>query len=283
MLESIGQEETQARIAADRLVADIRTGTLEPGRKLRVEELKKRYGFGASPLREALLLLTSQGYVTGESYRGYRVAQMSFEDLADITLAREVVETAMLRRSLEIRSDEWAVGVVAALERLRLVVQKSPVDSIDGVTPTGLAHKHFHLALVAGCLSPRLLSSQRLLYDQASRYRDVMVQEIKSPEHFVEIHAELAHTVLKADVEPACQALRDHLNLTPRDVYGATLHDRGHDRGSGIGDSKASPLRKASVRPHDRPATSGAVCAQVSSDDDRPVSLRVGADWAATE
>jgi GntR family carbon starvation induced transcriptional regulator len=225
-LASMSVEETQARVAAERLMADIRSGVLRPGSRLGVSELRERYGIGASPLREALLLVTSLGYATGESHRGYRVAEISFDDLADITLAREVIETGMLRESMQRRSDEWAVGIVAALERLRLAVARSPLAEMNETTATGAAHKHFHVALVSGCHSPRLLKAQTLLYDQAARYREIMVGQVKSAELFIEVHDQLARIVLSGDFDAASEALRGHLNLTPRDVYAAIAPDR---------------------------------------------------------
>ena len=45
---------TLASSVYDRLRADILTGELEPGRKLRIEFLGKRYHTGHSPIREAL-------------------------------------------------------------------------------------------------------------------------------------------------------------------------------------------------------------------------------------
>lgn len=208
-------EETQARIAAEKLTAEIWSGALEPGRKLRVVELKARYGFGASPLREALLMLSSTGYVDGESHRGYRVARMSLEDLADITRAREVVETGMLRESMTARSDEWVVRAVGALERLRLAAQR-PAFAVKAAVDS--AHKQFHAALVSGCSSRRLAAAQSLLFDQASRYREIMIGEVRDWTEFVAVHEALASVALHGDPDAACEALRAHLNITQREV-----------------------------------------------------------------
>src|SRR3546814_10393105 len=46
------------------------------GIKLQIEDLKARYGLSASPLREALARLVSQGFVQIENQRGFRVAPM---------------------------------------------------------------------------------------------------------------------------------------------------------------------------------------------------------------
>lgn len=213
-------EETQARVAVARLTSDILTGALAPGGKLRIAELKQKYGIGASPLREALSRVTSLGYVTTESRRGYRVAEMSYSDLADITLARQTIEIGMLRESLDLRSDEWELGIVGALEKLRWSMRKynRMGDIVDAQIAT--AHKDLHVALVGGSSSPRLIAMQDLLFDQASRYREVMVSELHSADAFIRKHDELVKSVLEDDPEKALIALSDHLQITLHDVYG---------------------------------------------------------------
>jgi DNA-binding GntR family transcriptional regulator len=214
-------EETQAQVAGDRLMADILSGVLGPGRKLRIAELKTLYGIGASPLREALSRVASLGYVTTESRRGYRVAAMSKADLADITRSRQVIEAGMLRESMEARHDEWEMDIIASFERLRWTVRKNERgESLTG-DQINLAHKKLHLALVGGCTAPRLIAMQDLLFDQAFRYREMMISEVSSSHDFLQKHEKLVEVVLDYDIEKAVRELWDHLNLTLRDVYSA--------------------------------------------------------------
>ena len=51
---------TRASAVYEQLRSDIAHGALEPGAKLRVEAMCKRYGVGASPLREALSRLSAE-------------------------------------------------------------------------------------------------------------------------------------------------------------------------------------------------------------------------------
>lgn len=215
-------EETQAVIAADCIIRDIRNGVLVPDHKLRVGELRERYGIGASPLREALSIVTSLGYATSESHRGYRVAGLSPTDLADITSAREIIETGMLRESMLAHTDEWAIGIITANERLKRLVARSCVDQMNLAEPIKEAHKQLHISLTAGGGSERLAKMQDLLFDQAGRYRDLMLAEVRSPQHFVDTHDALVQTVLGGDVDAACASLRDHLRRTLREVYSQT-------------------------------------------------------------
>jgi len=214
----ISSDETLARVAAERIIGDILSGTLEPGRKLRVIELKQQYGIGASPLREALLLVTALGYATGESHRGYRVAAVSRQDLADITMAREVIELGMLGACMAAPNDEWAIGIVTAMERFRRAVQAAG-NAFHASEVVAATHKALHAACVAHCGSPRLVAMQALLFDQARRYRDLMLQGLQSAEDFISVHEQLVNVILSGDAVGAAEALRRHLQLTLRDVY----------------------------------------------------------------
>ncbi|RJF79136.1 FCD domain-containing protein [Azospirillum cavernae] len=212
-------EDTLANVAVQRIIDDIVSGALEPCAKLRIESLKEQYGMGASPLREALSRLTTLGFVTNESHRGFRVAPMSEADLQDITLNRRMVEREALLRSMRRDDDEWEVGVVAAFTRLERTVER--LRSGQGAEGADLerAHKQFHAAVVAHCDSPRLLGLHDTLYDQAQRYRRLMMRGIQDLDEFLDHHAILLKALLGGDADAAASALVDHLNLTLKSVY----------------------------------------------------------------
>jgi GntR family carbon starvation induced transcriptional regulator len=187
--------------------ADIIAGRLPPGTKLQIDDLKSRYGLSASPLREGLARLISQGFVSAESQRGFRVAAMSAEDLADITLARQVVEPAALKLAIA-RGDRY----VARMEG----------QTLENFTEFSDLHKGFHVALIAACGSPRLLDEQSRLYDQAERYRQGMMQNFMVIGHGVLMreHKQLMDMVLARDADGACTSLQHHLGHTYEFCYG---------------------------------------------------------------
>jgi DNA-binding transcriptional regulator YhcF (GntR family) len=84
----------------ERLRNDIVCGKLAASEKLRVQELSRRYGVGASPLREALSRLTADGLVVSESNRGFRVAPMSADDFMDVVANRRRLESIALEQSI---------------------------------------------------------------------------------------------------------------------------------------------------------------------------------------
>jgi DNA-binding GntR family transcriptional regulator len=95
--------------AYERLREDIVHGAFHPGDKLRIEFLKQTYDVGATPLREALYRLSADGFVHVQGQRGFRVADMSLEELKDITNLRVVLE-GMALTSRTSRNGKPATG-----------------------------------------------------------------------------------------------------------------------------------------------------------------------------
>src|ERR1700682_4922533 len=84
--------DTLSERAAGILQRDILAGKLPPGSRLAITELAQHYEIGATPLREGLSRLVSRGLIVAIGQRGFRVASVSREDLADITCMRTAVE-----------------------------------------------------------------------------------------------------------------------------------------------------------------------------------------------
>ncbi|MEV6927386.1 GntR family transcriptional regulator [Dactylosporangium sp. NPDC051485] len=70
---------------------------LLPGEKIRQVDLAERIGVSRSPLREALRTLESEGVVSYEANRGYVVARLDDDDLAQIYRMRALLEDELLR------------------------------------------------------------------------------------------------------------------------------------------------------------------------------------------
>lgn len=208
------EKGTLTELALSKLRDDIVGGAYEAGSALRIEMLKERYGMGASPLREALARLVTEGFVTNEANRGFRVAPMSPEDLADITLVRQTVERQALRLAMERGGDEWEVGIVAALRRLTLAANRSYDTAAERFQALDAVHWQFHRAMVAGCGSPRLLELQEIYYRQGIRYRRRVLDMLADDEDFVFQHEELARALFRRDIDAALAAMHEHIDFT---------------------------------------------------------------------
>lgn len=196
-----------------RLREDLLAGELPAGQPLRMNVLREHYGYGLTPLREALFQLVAEGLVTVEDQRGFRAADVSWEDLADLTEQRVFLESQALRLSLEHGDLVWESRVLAAHHRLA----GTPL-----LTPNGdlreewvVAHREFHRVLVEACGSPRLLRFRELLSDQAERYRRWSVRQEPGRDVASE-HRALAEAALARQSDLAVQCLSEHYWRTAR-------------------------------------------------------------------
>src|SRR5215218_11470185 len=89
---AVTEAATLSERAATLVEHDILTGLLAPGSRLGIVDLVQRYEIGATPLREGLSRLMSRGLIVGIGQRGFRVADISREDLFDITTMRTAIE-----------------------------------------------------------------------------------------------------------------------------------------------------------------------------------------------
>ena len=144
--EQIG---TLTERAGASIEAAIVRGQLPPGAKLRIAEIASEFGISPTPMREALSRLVSRGLVNAIGQRGFRVAAVSSEDLADITFTRVALESAALRRSVGVGDGKWEGGIVSALHQLKRIAGRNKI--LQNSPELDAVHRDFHASLIAAC------------------------------------------------------------------------------------------------------------------------------------
>lgn len=199
-----------------KLRKDIISGTLAPGRKLKIEELRKSYDVGSSPIREALSLLTSDHFVERIDQRGFRVSKVSGEEFAELLKTRCWLEERALRESIEHGSSQWEEQVVLANYRLSRMPRSQAEDHFVANMAWEEQHKKFHMALIAACGSSMLLKFCDQLYDQNVRYRQLSGSTAYPARDVAEEHNAICDAVLARDADLAVANLLSHYNQTSR-------------------------------------------------------------------
>lgn len=197
----------------DRLRRDILSCALPPEARLRLEDLRERYGTGLSPIRETLMRLEAEGLVVLEPNRGFRVAPISRAHLSDLTANRIELEAIALRWAIARGGVDWEAEILAAFHRLRRQ-SKADLETGGMREEWKKEHRAFHRALVAGCASPILISLHDSLFDQAERYVAVSITRKAIPRDDVGEHQRLMEAVVARKPELALRASRDHIQRT---------------------------------------------------------------------
>jgi DNA-binding GntR family transcriptional regulator len=198
----------------NRMRADIIACRLMPNERLRVETLRERYGMGTSPIREALMRLETEGLVELEQNKGFRVAEMSHENLTDLMRTRIEIETIALRWSLEKGGVDWEADLLGAFHRLSRQTKVEPGRPEAISEAWSREHAAFHTALVAGCGAPTLLTIRARLFEQADRYVALSIMSNGPLRDDVGEHRQLMRAALDRDVEKTLELNRAHITRT---------------------------------------------------------------------
>ena len=217
---NLPQEEVSGRTLAsdirERLRADIVSGTLKPGLRLRFDEIRARYDVGLSPLREALFRLVSEGLVVSEDHRGFRVAPVSRSKLMDISFMRKELESMALKLSIERGDVAWESLVLASFHQLAAISSKNDNGSLD--PEWGRRHKAFHFALASACGSEWLLQFREVLADQWARYSSLCIQFTRYERNVLEEHREIMEAAMARDAAAAVYLIGRHISRSAQIV-----------------------------------------------------------------
>ncbi|MBL8363295.1 MAG: FCD domain-containing protein [Rubrivivax sp.] len=204
-------------------------GEFEPGARLRVEDLARRYAISSSPVREALNRLSEQGLVKLLENRGFRVAPLTAEGVSDLARVRVLVECDALRDAMAHGDDAWEAQVVAAGHELALAERRLGNEARALDDDWSARHRRYHLSLYAACTSPLLLQMADVLFDNAERYRRWAARSRPVARRKHDEHQQLLGAVIARDADKAVALLRTHI-LRTEQVVAAALHGAGAAR-----------------------------------------------------
>lgn len=198
--------DTFASMVTERLRADIVNGVLKPGTQLGEVELAKNFGVSRGPVREALQRLIQEGLLHSEPHRGVFIPVLTDEDVVDIYLARDALESAAVR---SIIADGSAAATYAALDGPVTAMEKA--EAADDWEAVGRFDLEFHTVLVAASGSQRL---QRMFSTVISETRlclgALTVAETRA--NLVAEHRQISEMIRAGDSDQALVLLKRHFD-----------------------------------------------------------------------
>lgn len=205
---------TRASTAYLRIREAIIVGRRRPGARLHIQDLSNDLGIGPSPVREALNRLVSEGLVSQQDQRGFRVAPLDITDLDDLFDARCWANEAALRASIRRGGQDWEENLVLTLHRLRRTPRLVEVESGLRGNEWEKAHDEFHHALIGACGSMWMQSFCQRTSDAAARYRAVSRVAISGQRGDEAEHVAIVEAAIARDEAQAVNLLLDHFRRT---------------------------------------------------------------------
>ncbi|SMY04350.1 DNA-binding transcriptional regulator, GntR family [Brevibacterium aurantiacum] len=194
------------RIVRQAIVA----GEITSGEVCSATGLARELGVSVSPVREAMLTLVNEGIMEPVRNKGFRVVELSAEDLDEIFELRLLLEVPSVRTlaTLDLNRDS---------DRLRELAIATEVSAQEGdVTNFLSADRDFHLALIE-------LHGNRRLHDWVAALRDqtrLYGLHQPNPETLrkaADEHRKILDAVLEGNGEAAEHLLTAHLGHTRSD------------------------------------------------------------------
>ena len=195
----------------------------QPGQELREQVLAERYRVSRSPIRDALLRLEQEGFVTVLPRQGYRVNLISVQDVEAMYDLCLLLEPACAAGAA--RADD---AVVATLDQFRHYSQD------DGsILDFSAYNRGFHSAIAGMCGNARLAILEKNLveeFDRLVRYSlsssalfeiDPLVQEHDAIIDAIQMHntekaAQLSHEHVAHRLMPVVMAFRNGIDMPGR-------------------------------------------------------------------
>ncbi|MCD0445416.1 GntR family transcriptional regulator [Glycomyces sp. A-F 0318] len=119
-----------AALVADRVRDMIVHGDLAPGERVKEAELAAAMQVSRGPVREAIALLSAEGLIETQRYRGARVIEMSARDIDEVYSLRLAVERLAMARAAERMTAEIQGAMDDVLARMRDLPPEAAVADV---------------------------------------------------------------------------------------------------------------------------------------------------------
>ncbi|WMY78450.1 GntR family transcriptional regulator [Citricoccus sp. I39-566] len=141
-----GRTNLREDVAAS-IRAALVTGTMQPGELYSAPRLAEQFGVSATPVREALLDLVTEGHFEVVRNKGFRVRRLSSAELDDLAEVRLFLEPPGMAAAARSAVDP---GIAAAIEALRPLAHRIVDYARDGDLLAYIAaDTEFHVEFLA--------------------------------------------------------------------------------------------------------------------------------------
>ena len=161
-MENKPQDSSASWRIAESIRSQILAGKLEPGARLRQEDIAEEFGASRQPVRDALKTLESDGLVTLIVNSGAWVSKLSEEECIDAYQIRERLEPLLIRQSIPSLTSPEVSRLEVLLGQMMQATEIEDFLHLD---------REFHLLSYAGSKPGLLRETVERLWNTTQHYR----------------------------------------------------------------------------------------------------------------
>ena len=207
-----------ASAAATELIREaILDGRLPPGQRLKEEELAREFGISRAPVREALLVLQTEGLIDAAPNRGAVVRSHDGNDLEDLYQLRALLEGYAARRAATNITDAALLGLWGSCERFEALIE----GDVQELVKENLL---FHNVILDAANSRRVAELVRKVIELPLVYRSYIWYSVEQRRISAHYHRQITKALEARDGERAELVMKEHV-FEARDVLVARMRD----------------------------------------------------------
>jgi DNA-binding GntR family transcriptional regulator len=207
---SLNVDFTNLAPLRDRIASSIRSaiidGRLQPGSRLTEQELETMFGVSRTPLREALLLLDSEGFVNVLPRRGAVVSAISSEDVQEIYGAKSILESAAAKLACDTITAETIDELTALTDEMEATIND---ERNDYRTLLNL-NSEFHQMLSDAGGNKKISQFIRNLRSQTLRYNYIYLSLKSRIDNSISDHRNIIEAIKQKNKEQLEHLIQEH-------------------------------------------------------------------------
>lgn len=209
----------------ERLKAYLLSGNIEPGGRIHQEMCAEILNVSRTPVREALQRLASDGLVVQSEDRGFRVVQLSVDEMEELFDMRSVLEAFAMRLICQRITPEIIDKLSQCIEESEIALnQRNP----DGVFEANTAFHNTLYSLIED--RKRFLSMLNNMKDHILRYRKQTLMHFDRAQKSIIAHKKIVFALKTKDPNVTEYLMRIHIQESKEDAMEINfgIRDRGN-------------------------------------------------------
>jgi len=199
--------KTLTQLVVEKLKEKIIAGEIKPGERINQDILASEFNTSKNPIREALLLLKAEGFITIESNKGAMVSITNTDQIDELFSLKILLETDLLATSLPHILDEKLDEARQILNQLNLTKSASLWCDLN---------KQYYNCLYSGIERPQTQEMLTLLRTKIERYNHLHFLSIKDKQCKNSDISKLLDYCSQRKISSAIKQLKQHI-LNSRD------------------------------------------------------------------
>lgn len=195
---------TKSDLAHERIKQMILSGEVKPGDRIKLSEVSRKLGISETPIREAILALTSEGWLEMTTHVGAVVRNIDVEQVHEISSVRGLI----CGLAIELNGPCFDAALLQSLkenvEAMDAAVQRGDVKSFSTLNDA------FHRLLCSGPLSPWCARIMESVLGLTSYQRHGIVPDVERLAESMREHRKMIEYLCEGDFRAAADMAKIH-------------------------------------------------------------------------